>query len=210
MARSPFPDSFFMSNPSCRFLLVILTAASLLGEIPARAFDLSDGLMIAVPAPKGPPAMDGTDAGWDLSGAEQLWMSNQLAKELHGTVALNYDDDNLYVYAKVSLPGRKLLNHNGPADPFWSGDCMELRLCSDPSLPYPASNNNPAMHNSKQVCHIEFWKNTNDGKDFINIQYGGMHGGGQGKVFNPPGSRIVITALADAHPVLLGQRGLRA
>jgi len=182
-----------MRTPQSWFLLVVLTAVSFLGNFSARAFDLSNGLMVAVPAPKGPPALDGSDKGWDLSGAEPVWMSNQLAKELHGSVALNYDADNLYVYAKASLPGRKLLNHNGPADPFWAGDCVELRLVSDPSLPYPASNGHPVMHSSKQVCHIEFWKDTNDGKDYINIQYGGMHGGGQGKVFNPPGSKIVIT-----------------
>ncbi len=174
-------------------LAPVIAALGLCFASNARAFDLADGLMIAVPAPKGAPALDGSDTGWDLSGAEPLWMSNQLAAQLHGSVALNYDDENLYVYAKSSLPGRKMLNRNGPSDPFWAGDCVELRLCSDPALPYPASNNNAAMHVSKQVCHIEFWKDTNDGKDYINIQYGGMHGGNQGKVFNPPGSKIAIT-----------------
>ena len=182
-----------MRNPKSWFFLVVLTLASFLGGLSARAFDLSNGLMIAVPAPKGPPALDGSDKGWDLSGAEPMWMSMQLAKELHASLALNYDDDNLYVYAKVSLPGRKMSNHNGLTDPFWIGDIVELRLCSDPSLGYPLSNSNPVMHTSKQVCHITFWKNTDDGKNFINILYGGMHGGGQGKAFNPPGSKVVFT-----------------
>lgn len=159
----------------------------------ARAFDLANGLMDAVPAPKGPPALDGSDTGWDLSGAEPVWMSTQLAKQLHGTVALNYDDDNLYVYVKASLPGRKMTNHNGPSDPFWAGDCVELRLCSDPSLGRPLNEEGPGMHTSKRVCHIEFWKDTNDDKNYINIQYGGMHGGSQGRVFNPPGSKVAIT-----------------
>jgi len=175
-----------------RFLL-LAAAAILFGISPAMAFDLSQGLMYAVPAPNGTPALDGSDTGWDLSGAEPVWMSTQLAKQLHGNLALNYDDNNLYVYVKASLPGRKMINHNGPADPYWGGDCVELRLISDPSLPYPASNTNPAEHTSKQVCHIEFWKDTNDGKDFVGIQYGGMHGGGQGKAFNPSGSKVVIT-----------------
>ena len=190
-----------MRTPPRRLLLAAFCAALVFSNISARAFDLADGLIYAVPAPQGQPALDGSDKGWDLSGAEPVWMSNQLAKELHGSVALNYDADNLYVYAKVSLPGRKLVNHNGPADPFWGGDCVELRLVSDPSLPYPASNNHPAMHVSKQVCHIEFWKDTNTGKDYINIQYGGMHGGGQGKVFNPPGSKINITETENQYVV---------
>ena len=44
--------------------------------------------MVAVPTPKGPPAMDGSEAGWDLSGAEPVWMSTQLAKQLHAPCAL--------------------------------------------------------------------------------------------------------------------------
>lgn len=186
-----------------RFLRFTILAAltSLLVLSPfARAFDLANGLMYAVPVPKGEkPALDGSDKGWDLSAAEPLWMSTQLAKQLHASVALNYDDDNLYVYAKVHLPGRKMSNHNGLTDPFWIGDIVELRLCSDPSLGYPLNNNNPEMHTSKQVCHITFWKNTDDGKKFINIQYGGMHGGSQGKAFNPPGSKIEFTESDDQY-----------
>ena len=184
-----------MKIPALRSLSFYLLSLCLLllSNPPANALDLSEGLMRAVPAPNGPPALDGSDKGWDLSGAEPVWMSAQLAKELHASLALNYDDDNLYVYAKVNLPGRKLTNHNGLTESFWNGDIIELRLCSDPSLGYPLSNNDPVMHTSKQVCHITFWKNTDDGKNFINILYGGMHGGGQGKAFNPPGSKIAFT-----------------
>ncbi len=47
----------------------------------AQAFDLANGLMYAVPAPS-EPALDGTDKGWDLSAAEPIWMSTQLAAQL--------------------------------------------------------------------------------------------------------------------------------
>jgi hypothetical protein len=162
--------------------------------LPARSFDLANGLMYAVPVPNGQtPALDGTDAGWDLSAAEPLWMSTQLADQMHALVALNYDDQNLYIYTKASLPGRRMNNPNGPTDGYYHGDSVELRLCSDPSLGYPLNNSDPVMHVSKQVCHMQFWKDTNDGKDYISIQYGGMHGGGQGHVFNPPGAKLVFT-----------------
>jgi len=82
----------------------------------AQAIDLSNGLMYAVPAPNGPPAFDGTDKGWDLSAAEPAWMSAQMAKELHAKLAVNYDADNLYIYVKATLPGRKLTSPGGPAD----------------------------------------------------------------------------------------------
>jgi len=175
-------------------LAPLLLTLLLLCVSSAPAFDLANGLMYAVPAPKGgPPAMDGSDTGWDLSAAEPIWMSTQLAKQLHGSLALNYDENNLYVYAKIHIPGPKMTDPHGPTDPFWVGDEVELRLCSDPKLGYPLSNANPVMHTSKQVCHIAFWKDTNDGQDYINIQYGGMHGGSQGKATNPPGSKVKFT-----------------
>ena len=198
-AAKPRAISPMKSNPThMRFTIIqrlalIIAALGLCFASTARAFDLADGLMLAVPSPKGSPALDGSNTGWDLSGAEPVWMSTQLAKELHGNLALNYDDTNLYVYAKASLPGRKLVNRNGPADPFWSGDAFELRLCSDPSLGYPLSSQNKEMGNSKQVCHISMWKNSLTGRDYINIMYGNLHGPGQGKVFDPPGSKLVIT-----------------
>ena len=190
-------------HPSGRFLLVVFTAVSFLSVFPAWAFDLANGLMVAVPVSNGQtPALDGTDTGWDLTGAEPLWMSTQLARQMHASVALNYDDNNLYVYTKASLPGRKLDNPNGPADSYNFGDSVELRLCSDPSLSYPLSNQDPVMHTSKQVCHIVFWKNTNDGKVYISTHYGGMHGGGQGHVFDPPGSKIVFTEKSENQYVM--------
>src|ERR1700733_4858990 len=92
---------------SLRSFVLISLGAALMFSPPARAVDLSNGLMIAVPAPNGPPAMDGSDKGWDLSGAEPVWMSMQLAKQLNGSLALNYDANNLYLYAKIHLPDRK-------------------------------------------------------------------------------------------------------
>ena len=147
-----------------RSLALVSVSAILMLCPPARAVDLSNGLMVAVPAPNGPPAMDGSDKGWDLSGAEPVWMSMQLAKQLNGSLALNYDADNLYLYAKVHLPDRKMMNHNDLTGPFWNGDMIEFRLCSDPSLAYPLSNQNPVMHTSKQVCHISFWQDSNNSK----------------------------------------------
>jgi hypothetical protein len=180
---------FFKKLSFTVFLALFISVSS------AQAFDLANGLMYAVPSPNGTPATDGSDNGWDLSAAEPIWQSNQLAKELHGTLALNYDENNLYVYAKIHLANDKMYNNNGPAGPFWVGDEVELRLCSDPSLGYPLSNANPVDHTSKQVCHISFWKDTKDDKDYIHIAYGGMHGGGQGEAYNPPGSKIVFTQL---------------
>ncbi len=176
-----------------RFVVRIVTLLALLSS-SAWGLDLSDGLMYALPVPAGQtPAMDGTDKGWDLSAAEPVWYSNQLANELHAKLALNYDSANIYVYARISLPGRKLKNINGPADPYWQGDQLELRLASDPTLPRPLNMQNPAMAGSNQICHIAIWKDTLNGVPYISIQYGGMHGKGRGRAFNPPGSQASVT-----------------
>jgi hypothetical protein len=160
--------------------------------LSAQATDLSNGLMLAVPAPKGPPALDGSDVGWDLSGAEPVWMSTQLARQLHASLALNYDADALYVYARVSLPDRKVANPNGPTEQFWSGNCIELRVCSDPARTAPLNMQNPADRTNR-VCHITFWKDSRSGTGHINILYGGLHGGGLGKVADPAGSKTAVT-----------------
>ena len=170
----------------------VALATVLLLAVCAHAIDLSNGLMLAVPAPKGPPPLDGSDTGWDLSGAEPVWMSTQLAKQLHASLALNYDADALYVYARVSLPGRKVVNPNGPLDQFWYSDCVELRLCSDAARTTPLNMQNPADRTDR-VCHVTFWKDSRSGTGHMNILYGGLHGGEKGKAADPAGSTTVVT-----------------
>jgi len=178
-------------RPIGRFVLLLFTFCGLLPQ--AEALDLSDGLLYAVPVPAGQsPSFDGSGRGWDLTGAEPVWYTNQLAAQMHATLAVNYDQSNLYVYARVSLPGRKVKNLNGPADPYWIGDLLEFRLASDPSLPRPLNMLNPAIASSNRICHISMWQDTANGTPYIGIQYGGMHGHGQGKAYNPPGSQLSI------------------
>ena len=154
------------------------------------AIDLTGGLMMAVPAPGGhAPAINGNLDGWDLSGAEPIWATNQTAEIMHGSVAVEYDETALYLAADVTLPNRPLLNVNGPADPFWAGDMVELRVGSDPSLPFPLVVS-PAVAASDRVCHLSFWKNTNTGKCYLNMAYGAHFD--KGHLLNPPGSEVVF------------------
>lgn len=175
-------------NVSLFVLLAIFVLAP-----SARGLDLTNGLMMAVPTPNGPPALDGTDTGWDLSDTEPMWIAPQTAKLMHARMALNYDANNLYVYARISLEGPKLKNENGPADEFWAGDLLELRLSSDPAMPFPLDPGAPTVKGSNRICHMSFWKDTLNGKVYFGIAYGGMHGGSRGKAFNPPGSKVTIT-----------------
>ncbi|HEY8966259.1 MAG TPA: hypothetical protein VIM58_07445, partial [Candidatus Methylacidiphilales bacterium] len=163
----------------------------------SEAVDLSDGLLRAVPLPGGKaPSFKGQEADWDLSGAEPFWLSSQSARMMNASVALEYDEAALYLFVKLRLPGRKLVNENSPADPFWVGDMVEFRLCSDPALPHPLPvASDPSIADSKRICHLSLWKNTVDGKSYMNVAYGGMLKAGA--VLNPPGARLVFTDVGD-------------
>lgn len=91
------------------------------GAMPqARALDLTGGVMEAVPTKNNqPPFIDGDLKDWDLSREEPIWVAPQTARDYHATVALNYDNDALYVGARVSLPNRGIVNPNNPVDAFW-------------------------------------------------------------------------------------------
>jgi hypothetical protein len=175
-----------------RALLGALFTIALLAIAPAaRAIDLTGGLMYAVPTPGGhAPKIDGKLEDWDMSGQEPIWAANQTAKIMHGYVAAEYDDDALYLAANVTLPNRPLLNVNGPADAFWAGDVLELRVASDPALPFPLDGSTQVAA-SDRICHMTLWKNTVTGKAYINIAYGTHFD--KGHVLNPPGSEIAVS-----------------
>src|SRR5437868_1405413 len=137
-------------------LLLIACAA-----LTSRAADLTGGSMFAVPTPGGKaPVVDGDLSDWDFSAAEPIWIAPETAKQMHGQVALMYDDRALYYAAKVSLPSREFSNRNNPIDPFWNGDVLEMRLVSDLNLPWPVAENSKEANASGQIAHLSFWKNS--------------------------------------------------
>ena len=166
-----------------------LLAALLLCASPrASAIDLTGGVMYAVPVPQGKaPVVDGDLKDFDLSREEPIYISPQTAHAMNAVVALNYDDGALYVAARISLPNRRLRNPYNPVDPFWGGDVLELRVAADPTLPAPLNN----TVDSDRIGHITMWKNSETGRDYLNIAYGVNLD--KGSAINPPGSSIVIT-----------------
>ncbi len=173
--------------------LLLTLVLPLLFILPGRALDLSGGLLKAVPVPAGkPPTLTGNDADWDLSGAEPFWIAYGTARKMNALAAVEYDADNLYLYVRVHLPDRPLQNTNGPSDPFWNGDMVEFRLASDPALSHPLPfANDRRIASSNRICHLSFWRNTTDGKDYVHIAYGGSLQAGQ--TLNPPGARLALT-----------------
>lgn len=156
--------------------------------------DLSNGLMSAVPVKAGKaPTIDGDLKDFDLSGAEPAWISTQTIGQYNANLALMYDEDALYLGARLSLPNRDLHNPNNPIDAFWNGDVLELRLASDPSLPAPLDPADARVKSSKQIIHITLWKNSESGKDYAALAYGVDAGNPiGGKAVNPAPMQLVI------------------
>jgi len=162
----------------------------------AKAEDLTQGLMVAVPTLEGKaPTIDGLLEDWDLSAAEPMWITPQTADRFHGKVALMYDDKALYFSAQVSLPGRPLVNRNNPVDPFWNGDMLELRLVTDPDVAWPVRADAENVKTNRRVVHCSVWRNSETGKDYLSLVYGVRLN--LGKSVNPEGSQVVIRTDAD-------------
>jgi len=126
-------------------------------------------------------------------------------------VAVMYDDEALYLGAKVGLPGRGIQNPNNPADAFWWGDEVEFRRVADPALPWPIVPGSKEAMASDRTAHVTLWKNSATGKDYLHLAYGlRLH---RGKAVNPEGSQIVIKPSGTESytieaKILRGPRGL--
>ena len=157
-----------------------------------RAADLSHGLMYAMPAPHGVgPKINGSLKGWNMAGADEVFIATPTAKKLHALAALEYTQKALYYGVRVSLPHRKLINPHNSLEAFWWGDQIELRVVSDPKVAYPLNANAPNVKRSKRVANMAFWKDSQNGKCYLDILYGPARAG-LGHVVNPPGTAIAI------------------
>ena len=178
-----------------RHLLPAL-AAALVPATAALAADLAGSVLPALPLPEGkPPVIDGDLSDWDLSGAESCWIADELADRQYATVYFMYDDDALYFAADMGLLDHDITNDNRAQDRFWAGDCLQLRLCTDPPIPYPLPDKHghpPCYEGNDRVTGANFWRNTADGgaEDILYIQPGAFFDLPCSQ--NPPGSAVAI------------------
>lgn len=164
-----------------------------------RAIDYANGQMQAMPVKYGKaPVIDGNLEDWDLSAQEPVYISVQTVRSMHAEWAVMYDREALYLSAQVSLPNRPYRNPANPQDGYWWADCLQARLSCDPQLPYPLDKNRDK--DSNRVCHLGFWKNSETGKDYVNIAYGTRLN--LGSVTNPDGVKSIIKSKGNSGYVL--------
>ena len=124
-----------------------------------------DGIANAVPVKDGrPPVIDGMLDDWDLSGEEPCWNAEQNADEQYAKLAFMYDEVNFYISVRMGLYDHEYTNNNRPADRYWNGDVVQVRLCTDPKLKLPLE-----RVQSDNILAANTWKNTADGKDHLFI-----------------------------------------
>ncbi len=90
-----------------------------------------------VPAP-GPVTIDGKLDDWDLSGEILTYENPEFAAKRFARTAMMYDKDYLYVsaYFLDTHPMHHLVDGHVDADRGWDGDCLQLKINTDP-IGYP-------------------------------------------------------------------------
>ncbi|MBE7500465.1 MAG: hypothetical protein HS113_09210 [Verrucomicrobiales bacterium] len=94
--------------------------------------------LYAVPPP-GQVIVDGTLSDWDWSGHIESFDRAETRASQRLEFAVMYDASALYLAAKVKDPS-PMRNRHSPAadaDKAWMGDCVQFRLVTDRTLPFP-------------------------------------------------------------------------
>ena len=56
-------------------------------------------------------------------------------------------------------------------DRGWAGDCLQVRLCSDPAEKYPLMADTVARQGSDRICHLTMWYFTPRNEPVLDIRY---------------------------------------
>ncbi len=94
--------------------------------------------LYVVPLP-GPVVIDGNLGDWDWSGHFESYEREETRDTQRAESAMMYDNDALYIGAKVKDTSPMMNRHNpaADADKAWMGDCLQVRLVTDRRLPFP-------------------------------------------------------------------------
>ncbi|MFP4056820.1 MAG: hypothetical protein ACLF0G_08120 [Candidatus Brocadiia bacterium] len=123
---------------------------------------------VVVPAP-GRVAVDGQLGEWDLSGAIECVFDQALRPRFTARLAFMYDAQAFYIAARFHDDTPLRNRHDPQVEPNrgWAGDCLQVRLCSDPQAPYPLPSSN-----SDRICHLTLWHYTDRREPVLHAQYG--------------------------------------
>jgi len=155
--------------PSLALLLLALLAGSAWAE-SGRGLNRK---LYAVPRP-GPVVIDGKLDDWDWSGHIESYEREETRNTQSAELAVMYDADALYVAAKVKDASPMLNRHNpaADADKAWMGDCLQFRLVTDRTQPFPFSGGSlgdDTGANTGQPLHLMLWYYTDNKEPALQI-----------------------------------------
>ena len=135
-----------------------------------------DRKLYAVPCP-GPVVIDGQLDDWDWSGHIECYEREETRSTQRAELAVMYDDQALYLGAKVKDLSPMLNRHNpaADADKAWMGDCCQFRLVADRRQSFPflrGSLGSPDTMGSEvgQPLHLMLWYFTDNKEPALQIQ----------------------------------------
>ncbi len=152
--------------------------------------------LIVVPAP-GPVVIDGDLKDWDLSGAIDSAYDESLKPRFSARFASMYDANAFYIAAHVVDDSPMANVHDPKIEPNngWQGDCLQVRLASDPKL--PRTLDKAIALASDRVCHLTIWYFSGRQEPELQIQHGMDFHGTQ--IFSGADSGVAFKKDADGN-----------
>lgn len=153
----------------------VVLAAMVLRPDASWAQENRHDRILVVPAPKG-VVIDGDLKDWDLSAAVDSALDEKLRPLFSVRMAAMYDADALYIGAHY-VDDTPMINRHDPqidGDVGWSGDSLQLHLCSDTGQTYPLGN-----MDMPTVCTLLMWHYTDKQQPVLWIGSGSPMGPAQ-------------------------------
>lgn len=172
---------------------VFLTAIAVWSNINVGRYDS----VHIVPAP-GTVAIDGLLTDWDTSGEFFTYRFDDQKDKYAFRGYMMYDAQNLYLAAHVvdSSPMMNMYNPDAEATVAWRGDCLQVRLSTDPQLGWPLPSNSA----SDRIAHLTMWYYTPKALPCLMLQYGMDY---HGQTINPAGYHGAYQKDADGKGYVL-------
>ncbi|MEA3368025.1 MAG: hypothetical protein U9R68_07930, partial [Planctomycetota bacterium] len=138
--------------------------------------------------------VDGDLSEWDLSGMFEARCPEPFAESYYVHGCMMYDEQNLYIAARVGdpMPMRNVIDPNTDPWSAWMGGSVQLRLSTDRALGWPVKAMKPtfrrdgatAQDTSDRIVHLTLWYFQPREQPCLEIRYGMTLARG---VVNPPG-----------------------
>ncbi len=182
-------------------LLIMLTMAA--SHMAGARDGFSEIQVVPVP---GKVTVDGDLKDWDLSGAIETFYDESMLPNFSVKLAFMYDAEAFYIAADF-VDETPMVNAHDPnvePDVGWAGDCLQVRLCSDPAEKYPLIADTVASQGNDRICHLTMWYFTPRKEPVLDVRYSMAYHGA--KLLAGTNSGLAFTKHSDGKGYVLEGR----